>query len=180
MPPLLSSLFTAFCLLSGPVFIYCEINAKNFSQGTNALVIKIRERYSQINRSSSIYRQVKKDVPSDSPEGAGMIAFFSGKQIMKIAVTYYYESGRENVEYYFWEGKLIFVYKRDSHYDVPMSGRVVSVKENRCYFDEGRLIKWLDGKKERDVSNKNAEDIRTEFLDGAKEFVELANSNNSP
>jgi hypothetical protein len=177
---LLSSLFAAFCLLSGPVFVYGETKAKTLSQDTKAIVIKIRQRYSQINRLSRTYRKVKKDVTDESTEGGEMIAFFSGKQVVKIAVVLYGETGRVNVEYYFGEGKVIFVYEKLSKYHKPLSGKVVSVTENRYYFNEDRLIQWLEGKKKRDVNDADAQDKQTLFLDGAKELVELANSKDSP
>lgn len=179
MTGLLICVFTVFCLLTGPTPV-CATNAKNLLQNTNALVSKIRERYLQINRRSRTYQKVKKSIKGKSTESGEMTAFFSNKQIVKITVIYYDEMGRGNVDFYFWEGKLIFVYEKNLQYDKPLTGRVISVKNHRYYFNEDRLIKWLEGKKNHDIDDPTVQDKQTLFINGAKELTELANSKDSP
>ena len=54
------------------------------------------------------------------------------------------ESGKAVEEYYYRDGKLIFVYRKESTYDQPLSGKLVSTKENRFYFTNDKLIRWID------------------------------------
>lgn len=157
-----------------PFFTFAFVDVK--AQDTNALVIKIREHYAQINKRSKTYRKVKKDAEGFSLEGGEMTAYFSGKQVMKIAAIFYGESGRSTADFYFWDGKLIFVFHKRFNYSEPMSGKVVSTEENRYYFNEGTLIKWLEGKKDKNVNDEEAKELSASWIEDAKKLVELANS----
>lgn len=104
----------------------------------------IRQHYAAINKRVGRYKKVKKELSGFSTEGGELIAYFEGPAVMKIAAAYYGESGRAGEEYYYQDGKLIFVYRKDSTYDKPLSGKVVKTEENRFYFENSRLIKWIN------------------------------------
>jgi hypothetical protein len=105
-----------------------------------------------------------------------MTAYFSGKQVVKIAATFYGETGRSTVDFYFHEDKLIFIFQKRFNYSKPMSGKIISTEEDRFYFNDDNLIKWLDGKKNRNVSDEEANETKTNLLDEAKKLIEIANS----
>lgn len=155
-------------------FSFALVDTK--AQDTNALVIKIREHYAQINKLTRTYRKVKKDAEGFSLEGGEMTAYFSGKQVMKIAAIFYGESGRSTADFYFWDGKLIFVFQKRFNYDKPMSGKVVSTEENRYYFNEGTLIKWVEGKKDKNVNDDESKETGASWIEDANKLIELANS----
>jgi len=164
-----------FCsvLLVGFVFaVFIETNA----QDTNALIVKIRGHYTQINKNLKTYRKVNKPTEGFSLEGGEMTAYYSGKQIMKIAAIFYGESHRTTCDYYFHEGRLIFAFQKRFNYKEPLSGKVVSTEEDRFYFNDDNLIKWLDGKKDRDVSDEEANEMKKITLDDTKRLIEIANS----
>jgi len=73
----------------------------------------IREHYATINRKLASYRKVKKDLTGFSAEGGELIAYFHGPTIMKIGATFFGETGKSTEEYYYWDGKLIFVFRRE-------------------------------------------------------------------
>jgi uncharacterized protein YxeA len=104
----------------------------------------IRQEYAKINRGLRKYRKVRKDLDGFSAEGGELVAYFQGPNIVKIAATFYGESGKALEEYYYRDGKLIFVFRKDFRYNRPLSGKVVSTAENRFYFDNETLIRWID------------------------------------
>jgi len=94
---------------------------------------------------------------------------------MKIAATFFGETGRSTEEYYYWDGKLIFVFRREARYDKPLSGKIVATKESRLYFKDDKMIRWIDenGKEVAAGSTEFAEKEK-EYLQSSKEFSEGA------
>jgi hypothetical protein len=113
------------------------------SQVTDA-ISSIRARYATINKSLRKYKTVKRELSGFSTEGGESVAYFDGKAIMKIATTNLGETGRSFEDFYYWDGKLIFVYRKRETYDKPYSAKVISAAENRFYFSDDELIRWVD------------------------------------
>ncbi|PYS75326.1 MAG: hypothetical protein DMF73_01010 [Acidobacteria bacterium] len=38
---------------------------------------------------------------------------------------------------------MIFAFRKESRYHQPLSGKVINTKENRFYFSNDKLIKWI-------------------------------------
>lgn len=146
------------------------------AQDTNALVFKIRGHYSQINSGLKKYRKVKKDAVGFSLEGGEMTAYFSGKELKKISAVFYGEMHRTNVDYYFNEGKLIFIFQSRGNYNKPMSGKIVSREEDRFYFNEDALVKWQSGKKDRGLDEEEAKEMEKQLLEDTRKLVQIASS----
>ncbi|MGZ5434801.1 MAG: hypothetical protein ACXWID_07530 [Pyrinomonadaceae bacterium] len=108
----------------------------------------IRQQYAAINRKTAKYQKVKKELLGFSAEGGELVAYLSGPSIVKISATFYGEMGRATDEFYYSNEKLIFVFRRHSHYRAPLTGKVVRITENRYYFKDDKLIRWIgeDGK----------------------------------
>lgn len=140
----------------------------------------IRERYATINRSAAGYKSVKKKLSGFSAGGGDLVAYFDGSKLMKIVATHLGEGGRAVEEYYYWDGRLIFIYRKDSIYDSPVSGKVARTEENRFYFDNDRLIRWID-QNAKQVASDNGEYQQKEkdYLMLSKEFSDGARSKNS-
>jgi hypothetical protein len=142
-----------------------------------ATIPSIRQRYVAINRSVRKYKKVKKELSGFSVEGGELVAYFNGPQIVKIAVTYFGETGRAIEEYYYWNEKLIFVFRRDYTYDKPMSGKVVSTEANRFYFSNDRLIRWIDQNgKARSLGGSDYQGRQQELLETSNKFLKAARS----
>jgi hypothetical protein len=137
----------------------------------------IRSRYTQINKNLSRYRKVKKELSGYSAEGGALEAYFDGDSIRKIVANHYGESGRAVEEFYYWDERLIFVFRKDFRYDKPLSGRTVSSQENRFYFDNNRLIRWI-GENGKQIPSTQAEysEKQREYLENSEEFLKLARS----
>jgi len=139
----------------------------------------IRQQYAAINRNTAKYKKVKKELLGFSAEGGVLIAYLSGPSIVKISATYYGEMGRATDEFYYSNDKLIFVFRRHSHYRAPLTGKVVRITEARYYFKDDKLIKWIgeDGKEVSSASSEFAAK-EAEQLASSKQFTEGARSKN--
>jgi hypothetical protein len=140
----------------------------------------IREQYATINKSAARYKSVKKELTGFSAEGGEMVAYFDGPKIMKIVTKHFGEGGKALEEYYYWDDQLIFVYRKDSNYDKPGSGKVVRTSENRFYFGDGRLIRWVD-ENAKPVASGTSEYLGKEkdYLQLSREFTDGARSKKS-
>lgn len=137
-------------------------------------ISSIRGRYAAINRNLAKYKAVKKELSGFSTEGGELTAYFDGPKIVKIATTNNGETNSFFEEFYYSDEKLIFVYRKQEIYDAPMS-RVVRTKENRFYFGDGELIRWINenGKQVR-AGDSQYPERRTHYLGVSKLFTEGA------
>jgi hypothetical protein len=146
---------------------------------TGDSIDSIRQHYPTINQNVKLYRRVKKNLSGFSAEGGELIAYFHGPTVMKMTATFFGETGRSNEEYYYWDEKLIFILSTENHYDKPLSGKVVRKIENRFYFKDDKLIRWLD-ENGKEVTSGLAEYAtkQTDSLKMSKQLVEGAKSKN--
>jgi hypothetical protein len=166
---------TIFMLPLFVVSAYGEATAQ-----TTDPIETIRQHYAETNRKAPTYRKVKKELAGFSAEGGELIAYFHGPSILKISATFFGETGKTTEEYYYWDGKLIFVFRRESQYDKPLSGKVVSTTENRFYFSDDKMIRWLDEDGKQIAAD--APDFgrkQNEYLQSSKQFAAGARSANS-
>lgn len=140
----------------------------------------IRQHYANINKNVPLYRRVKKNLSGFSGEGGELVAYFHGPSVMKMVATFFGETGKAVEEYYFWNGQLIFVFSIESRYDRPLSGKVVKKAENRYYFKDDKLIKWL-GEEGKEVASDSTEYAgkQSDYLKTAKQLADGANSKSS-
>lgn len=139
----------------------------------------IRQQYATINRNAAKYQKVKKELMGFSAEGGELIAYFKGPSIVKITATFYGEMGRATDEFYYSDDKLILIFRKHSHYGSPLSGKVVRTTENRYYFKDDKLIRWI-GEDGKQVSTTAPEFGQGEarLLASSKQFTEGARSKN--
>lgn len=157
--------------------ISCSSSAPSLACAYNApaqdSIESIRQSYAAINRNIGKYRRVKKQLSGFSAEGGELTAYLDGPNIVKIVANYYGESGKAFEEYYYQGGKLIFVYRKDSRYNKPMSGRVVRTEEDRFYFNDGQLIRWVsNGGKQVPSSNSEYQKRQINYLENSRLFTE--------
>ena len=137
----------------------------------------IREHYAQINRSATSYKKVKKNLSGFSTEGGELVAYFHGPSVMKMVATFFGEMGKATEEYFYWNGKLIFVLRTDRTYDKPLSGKVIKTAESRFYFNNDAMIRWLDEASKQVASDtKEFQDKQNQYLKTSKQFSAGAGS----
>jgi hypothetical protein len=113
---------------------------------------EIRAGVNQINRDLKKYAKTVKDVEDISLEGTEGTFYSSGKDLKKISAKMYGETYNAVGEFYYQGEELIFVYMKFNRYDTQIGlekpPKVVKVEEERYYFANGNLIKFLIGKKQ--------------------------------
>lgn len=163
--------------------LICTITtgAKPFSNPAAPLlqadpIESIRQHYANINQNVARYRRVKKNLSGFSAEGGELVAYFHGPSVMKMVATFFGETGRAAEEYYFWNGQLIFVLHTENRYDKPF-GKVVKKVENRFYFKDEKMIRWLD-ENGKEVASDSAEYApkQSDYLKTAKQLTDGAKS----
>ena len=168
MKPILMTIIVALSIVAG--FTLASAQSED-------PIAAIRQHYAGINRNAAKYRKVKKDLAGFSAEGGTLVAYFYGSGIYKIAATFYGETGRSYEEYYYSNDKLIFVLRRESTYSKPLSGKIVRTIENRFYFKDDQMIRWIDENGKQPAANTSEyADKQKEYLDSSKQFTAGARS----
>ena len=156
----------------------CSAFLQSHAQSQDA-VLTIRRQYAAINFNAAKYKKVKKELLGFSAEGGELIAYLNGPTIVKITATFFGELGRATDEFYYSNDKLIFAYRKHSHYSGHLTGKVVRTTENRYYFKDDKLIRWI-GEDGKQVSPSAPEFSQGEarLLASSKQFIEGARSKN--
>jgi hypothetical protein len=132
----------------------------------------IRTRYGAVERTLDRCRQVKRDLLDESTEGGELTAYFSDQSLRKLVAKVYGEIGQAREEYYFWDDRLFFVLRVKSRYDKPF-GKVVSKSEERFYFADDALIRWLDPRKKEAPAGPEMQERGRDYLARAKKYSAL-------
>jgi hypothetical protein len=117
------------------------------TSGSPAAIARILAEFAAIEREAPTYRQTKHDVYNFSLEGGELTGFYRGRELRKLHAHLYGETWQGTEEYYFADGRLIFIHMVQERYEMPFAenGRVLWKIEHRFYFDEGRLIRRIRG-----------------------------------
>lgn len=151
---------------------------------TKEKIVYIKEVYGGIKYTEKFY--VKKDVDEDYEDEVAALGAFviytNNGELVKIDIEAGDDGLFSNVEYYFKNGRLFFVFN-------DRSGEVTSynddgfpnykVEEDRYYFYDNKMIKWIDSTKES-VSNHTPQFQETEefYLSKAQELLDTYNKPN--
>ena len=130
----------------------------------------IRQRYAKVERELKQSRQVKRDLPGESAEGGELTGYFKKDSLRKLVAQFFGETGQAREEYYFWEGGLFFVLRTESRYTKPLSGVVKRKTEERFYFADAKLIRWLGVDKKPRVIDAEAETRGRDLLAASRKF----------
>lgn len=138
---------------------------------SDAQIASIRAKYASINKRAARYKKVKKQLSGFSLEGGELVAYLNGPSIVKLVANHYGEMGRTLEEYYYSNGKVIFVFEKTYHYNKPM-GKVVRTSENRYYFNDNQLIRWIaDDARQVAASDANYLAKQKQLLDASTSFL---------
>ncbi len=133
------------------------------------MVAGIRKAFAEVNAGLSGWKKVKKEL-MESTEGGELTAYYDEQgNLRKMVVANYGEMGKSIEEYYFSDGKLFFVFEQQFYYTAPIyteNSKVERVDEQRYYFYDDSLIRWLSGKQQ--VSELKFPEREAEVLDEAK------------
>ena len=138
------------CLL----IVFCSLHQSLLSQDrTTQLLQDIRNKYQVINATRPTYRKVSADAPGATTEGGEVIGYFFKDSIRMIEESLYGEMGKSQTSVYYDKGTPVFVLLRESTYNVPFyvstfNSKLTKVAETRSYFYQGKMIRWINAKKE--------------------------------
>lgn len=120
----------------------------------------IRLKYSDIRMNLDSYTTDIIDIWGESAEGGEVTAYYDNEEIKLIKVIWYGETGKRQIEYYFYNEKLIFSFNQNFKYnrsiwwsieDAELVGddelfdpKKTIIIEDRYYFKNDRLFLWLD------------------------------------
>jgi len=149
----------------------------------NEVLKNIRSKYSEINANLNMYKRIKKDIIDGMGEGGNIVGYLYKDSVKLVIETNYWESGKERTEYYYDKGAPIFVYNLKYHYKRPIYDSAFNsneyvLEEERYYFNNKKMIKWIDNKKNNIVST-NSKFIQTEkrLLEYTLGLIEDASNN---
>lgn len=133
----------------------------------------IRSRYDTVEKDLGRCKQAKRDLPGESTEGGELTAYFSDQSLRKLVAKFYGETGQAREEYYFWDDRLFFVLRVESRYNKPLSGKVKTKSEERFYFTDDVLIRWLDPRKREVPAGPELQQRGRDWLVQAKKYSAL-------
>ena len=135
-----------------------------FAQDRESLVKDIRSKYTEIRANLDSYDTTMIEIWDESAEGGQATAYYESGNLKLIEVVWLGETGKNQIEYYFNDEKLIFAFDQDFDYNRPIywdeekakengdnevfDPEKTTVKEDRYYFDNEKLFLWLDNDKE--------------------------------
>ncbi|MGO4294468.1 hypothetical protein [Chitinophaga sp. RAB17] len=138
------------CLLAA----FFSLPPSLFSQDTTALILRdIRNKCREINAGKHTYRKVGVDPSGETSEGGEATGYFYKDGIVLIEERMYWESGKSQRSIYYNNGAPVFIFLKESTYNVPFyvatfNSKLTKVTEDRSYFYKGKMIRWIDaGKK---------------------------------
>lgn len=135
----------------------------------------IRRHYNRVNRGLDFYSRVDRDLVGHSSEGGDLSAYFSGRSPRKIETRFFGCRHQLHSEYYFRNGRLLFVYNVWLGDTGVHERRILIRRDERFYFNGGRLIRWLGSdKKPLSTSSPQARRQERELLQDARRWLWLA------
>jgi len=163
------------------------------SDGENENIKNIKKMFAEINRKSNSsyleYSRFQMVDNKNSTEGGMIVAFVLKKKFKKISVKYLGEMGKYDADFYLKDNKIFFVYTIRTTYNAPMyltkkqakkqgidafDPKKSTKEENRFYFKDSKLIKWLDDKKQEvDVKSKRSLEKSIELNKEIKRIISL-------
>jgi len=149
---------------------------------TTKIIESIRKQYKIINAGQTKYRLLEKDLTGESTEGGYIAAFNDQQSLRKLIVTYYGETGKVIKEYYFNHNDLFFAFVKEYHYVKPIDqpgSKVASVKEDRYYFFNNKMIRWLQSNVLQKPNTAAYKDEATNLSSESKKMLSYVSNCNS-
>ena len=143
------------------------------------LISDIRQKFKEINQNTASYKMKSKELMGESTEGGELKSYYQNEELKKVVATYFGEMGKLIEEYYFSKNKVFLAFTQQYSYDKPMyveGSKVEKIDENRYYFHNSKLVRWLGPNKEK-ISNTKFNEKESELFQKIKVLNEkLENS----
>lgn len=142
---------------------------QTFFAQTEKRIAAIRAEVAAIEKGATNYTRKTNNVEDISLEGTEATYFTEKTSLKKITSKMYGETFNATGEFYYRDGQLIFAFLKHNKYDSQIGmdnpPKVVSVEEQRFYFDDDNLIRLLVGKKELKSGSERYDELKDSILD---------------
>lgn len=124
----------------------------NIGNQEDPIIKSIMQKYAETNAHISLYKQITKNKDDGIGEGGDVVSYLHGDSVKLIIETDYWETGKVSSAYYYDNNEIIFVYSIVYRYKVPIYDTSFNMndnvlEENRFYFNNRKMIRWIDEKK---------------------------------
>ena len=157
------------------------------AQTSDSAISDIRKEYQVIRQNLSTYDTTIISLLVESTERGQGVAYWDATKIKLIEVVWWGEMGKRKVQYYFDGGQLFFAISRDYEYNRPIywdeerakeigdkasfDEKKTEIRENRFYFQDGKLIRWInENNKEENIDSPAATKKESELKEHADEI----------
>jgi len=146
------------------IFIFSLFSLK--SQTTEEEQIKqIREWYAQINEKIKNLVPIKYDMSYQTTEGGTLSVYYYDSEIILLEAEFYGETGNYKSYHYFKDSNVFFIFTVKQLYSAQINApnnSVATNEENRYYFWDKKMIRWLDPQKNK--VSKDSEAFKKEEI----------------
>lgn len=156
-------------------------------QANDLTISHIRLEYKTIRDALPTLKKQAIELPDYSTDGGEATAYRDGhNNVRLIRVELYGESGKEFEEYYYQDNILFFAFYESHRYNVPyyvteelakdaggiaFDARKTKIAQDRYYFDNGKMIRWVKEKEEIGKSSKKFTDAESDILKFSNELL---------
>ncbi len=140
----------------------------------------IKTKCELINKNLKNFSRKTIEDAGQSADGGTITAYYERSKLQRITAEYFGESGKNNSDYYFDDGVLIFVVEKDFKYNRPYyydkkaaqenddtewyDNKKTKIETNRFYFNNGILFKWVNAaNKENPVDSAKSKKCKSEL-----------------
>lgn len=166
------------------------ISNSTLAQNNDSLTQDIRLKYNNIRTNLATLDSIKIDIWGESAEGGIATAFYNRSNLKLIQVVWFGETGKKMIEYYFDNDKLIFAFEQAFKYNRPIywtkkdsiemldddevfDPQKTEITENRYYFNNENLYRWLDNeKKEKDVTTATNSEVGNRLVTHCRKIID--------
>ena len=106
-----------------------------------------RARYATVDKAVPKLKPITRELDGYSGERGELTAYFQNGAPVKLVARHFFNTFRLTDELYFWQGRLLFVSTTKESYNDTISApnlKIVSRTQNRYYFKNGQLWRWVD------------------------------------
>lgn len=133
----------------------------SYAQSKDSMINYVKVKYQHINQNASSFTIKTIDtLEEESTEGGTLTGYYDGKNLKLMRITYYGETGKNIIEYFFDNDKVFFAFEKKFTYNRPIywdkkhmeehgdsavfdpSKSVIT--EDRYYFYNEKLFRWVD------------------------------------
>ena len=134
-----------------------------------------RAHYATVDNAAAKITPIVRDLDGYSGERGELRAYFRNGAPLKMVARHYFNTFRRTEELYFWQGRLFFMLDTVESYDEPISAntpsKVISREQNRYYFKNGKLWRWVNGDGRKITAGIDFEMHEKEQLNFAREML---------